>query len=73
MPIYVAEGLSFLPPTLTADYAPRRSSAKATLTEILVADLGDMTSKTPHLIVGSHYSFVRPKLIRIRCGLLVMT
>ncbi|KAF2498940.1 hypothetical protein BU16DRAFT_571198 [Lophium mytilinum] len=50
-PSYVAEGLGFLPPTLTAEYAPRRSTAKATLTEILVADLGDATCKSPHLFV----------------------
>ncbi|KAF2186981.1 protein CFT1 [Zopfia rhizophila CBS 207.26] len=50
-PSYVAEGLGFLPPLLTADYAPRRSTAKAALTEVLVADLGDTTSKSPHLIV----------------------
>lgn len=51
-PSYIAEGLGFLPPTLTAEYAPKRSSAKATLTEILVADLGDTTSKSPYLIVS---------------------
>lgn len=51
-PSYVAEALSFLPPLLTMDYAPRRSAAKATITEILAADLGDATSRSPHLIVG---------------------
>ncbi|OCK81251.1 hypothetical protein K432DRAFT_381504 [Lepidopterella palustris CBS 459.81] len=50
-PSYIAEGLGFLPPTLTVDYAPRRSSARATLTEILVADLGDKISKSPHLFI----------------------
>jgi cleavage and polyadenylation specificity factor subunit 1 len=50
-PSYVAEALGFLPPLLTMDYAPRRSAAKATITEILAADLGDATSKSPHLIV----------------------
>lgn len=49
---FVAEGLSFLPPTLTAEYAPRRGATRAALTEILLADLGDQTSKTPHLIVS---------------------
>ncbi|OAL07711.1 hypothetical protein IQ06DRAFT_372647 [Phaeosphaeriaceae sp. SRC1lsM3a] len=48
---YVAEALSYLPPLLTMDYAPRRSAAKATITEILAADLGDATSRSPHLIV----------------------
>ncbi|KAH7076539.1 protein CFT1 [Paraphoma chrysanthemicola] len=50
-PSYVAEALCFLPPMLTMDYVPRRSTAKATITEILAADLGDTTSKSPHLIV----------------------
>ncbi|KAJ4372482.1 mRNA cleavage and polyadenylation factor subunit [Neocucurbitaria cava] len=50
-PCYVAEALGFLPPLLTVDYVPRRSAAKATITEILAADLGDATSKTPHLII----------------------
>jgi cleavage and polyadenylation specificity factor subunit 1 len=50
-PSYVAEGLCFLPPMLTMDYVPRRSAAKATITEILAADLGDSTSRLPHLIV----------------------
>lgn len=50
-PSYVAEGLGFLPPVLTVDYVPRRSAAKATITEILAADLGDATTRTPHLIV----------------------
>ncbi|KAF2636376.1 protein CFT1 [Massarina eburnea CBS 473.64] len=50
-PSYVAEGLSFLPPILTADYLPRRSTAKATITELIAADLGDTTSRSPHLII----------------------
>ena len=51
-PCYVAEALGFLPPLLTVDYIPRRSAAKAAITEILGADLGDATSKAPHLIAG---------------------
>jgi len=51
-PCYVAEALSFLPPILTMDYVPKRSVAKATITEILAADLGDATFKSPHLIVS---------------------
>jgi cleavage and polyadenylation specificity factor subunit 1 len=54
-PCFVAEALSFLPPLLTMDYVPRRSAAKATITEILAADLGDATSKSPHLIVSCIY------------------
>ncbi len=50
-PCYVAEALSFLPPVLAMDYVPKRSAIKATITEILAADLGDATTKSPHLIV----------------------
>jgi cleavage and polyadenylation specificity factor subunit 1 len=50
-PVYVAEGLSYIPPGLSADYATRKGTAKEVLTEILVADLGDTTHKSPHLIV----------------------
>lgn len=50
-PVYVAEGLSYVPPVLSAEYAARRGSAKDTLTEILVADLGDTTSSSPFLLV----------------------
>lgn len=51
-PVYVADGLCFVPPVLSADYAVRRSTARETLTEIVVADLGDATSKSPYLIVS---------------------
>ncbi|KAH7025390.1 CPSF A subunit region-domain-containing protein [Macrophomina phaseolina] len=50
-PVYVAASLGFLPPTLTADFTPRRSSSKAALTEVIVTELGDSTYKTPYLIV----------------------
>ncbi|AEO70210.1 uncharacterized protein THITE_2121311 [Thermothielavioides terrestris NRRL 8126] len=50
-PIYVAEGLSYIPPGLSADYAGRKGTAKETLAEILVADLGDSTHKSPYLIL----------------------
>ena len=56
-PCYVAEALCFLPPLLTVDYMPRRSAAKATITEILTADLGDATTKLPHLIVCCDIGF----------------
>lgn len=39
---------------LSADYVARKSAARETLTEIIVADLGDSVSKFPYLIV-SHY------------------
>lgn len=50
--VYVAEGLCFAPPVLSADYVARRSAARETLTEILVADLGDTVFKSPYLIVS---------------------
>ncbi len=49
--VYVAEGLPFVPPILSANYAARRGTAKDMVKEILVADLGDMTSSYPYLIV----------------------
>ncbi|KAK9769716.1 putative CPSF A subunit region-domain-containing protein [Seiridium cardinale] len=50
-PICVVEGLPFVPPILSAGYSARRGSAKETITEILVANLGDSTSSSPYLIV----------------------
>ncbi|KAK4136591.1 hypothetical protein BT67DRAFT_416781 [Trichocladium antarcticum] len=50
-PLYVAEGLSYIPPGLSADYAARKGTAKEAVAEILVADLGDTTHKSPHLIL----------------------
>ncbi|KAI0126579.1 CPSF A subunit region-domain-containing protein [Xylariales sp. AK1849] len=49
--ICVVEGLSYVPPILSAGYSARRGSAKETLTEILVANLGDTVSSSPFLIV----------------------
>ncbi|KAG4415318.1 hypothetical protein IFR04_011522 [Cadophora malorum] len=49
--VYVAEGLCFVPPVLSADYAARRSAARETITELIVADLGDEVSKSPYLIL----------------------
>jgi cleavage and polyadenylation specificity factor subunit 1 len=62
-PSYVAEGLGFLPPILTSDYYARRSTAKATITEIIAADIGDTTSRSPHLIVSSFSSVLGCSLI----------
>lgn len=50
-PSYVAEGLSFLPSILTSDYYARRSTAKAAITELVAADIGDTTSRSPHLVI----------------------
>ncbi|KAL9608934.1 MAG: hypothetical protein Q9167_006257 [Letrouitia subvulpina] len=49
-PIYVADGLSFLPPFLAPDFTVRRSQAREILTEILVAELGDPVQKSPFMI-----------------------
>ncbi|KFY53406.1 hypothetical protein V496_07618 [Pseudogymnoascus sp. VKM F-4515 (FW-2607)] len=49
-PIYQANGVSFIPTTISPDYAARRSTVSETLTEVLLADLGDATSKSPYLI-----------------------
>ncbi len=51
--VYVAEGLGFLPPVISTDHIPRRSTARETLTEILVADIGDTTATSPYLFVSS--------------------
>lgn len=51
-PLYIAEGLSYLPPILSADYAARRGTSRETLKEILIADLGDNTYSYPYLVVG---------------------
>ena len=51
-PIYVAEGLAYLPPTLSTDLITRRGTPKESISEILVADVGDTTDKSPHLVVS---------------------
>jgi cleavage and polyadenylation specificity factor subunit 1 len=53
-PAYATEGLPYLPTFLSLEFAPRRFAARVreTLTEVLVADIGDATSKTPYLIVS---------------------
>ncbi|KAM0342432.1 hypothetical protein ACHAPU_009619 [Fusarium lateritium] len=50
-PVYIAEGLCYIPPFLSADYTLRRGLARESLREILVADLGDTTSQSPYLIL----------------------
>ncbi|KAF4124810.1 cleavage and polyadenylation specificity factor subunit 1 [Geosmithia morbida] len=50
-PIYVAEGLSCTPSHLSADYAVRKGTPREILSQIVVADLGDKVSQTPHLIL----------------------
>lgn len=51
-PVYTAEGLSFLPPFLSSEFAIRRSSARDSIVEILIAELGDAAwNASPYLIV----------------------
>ncbi|KAI1752219.1 CPSF A subunit region-domain-containing protein [Xylaria castorea] len=57
-PIYVAEGLSYLPPILSADYVARRGTSREALKEILVADLGDNTSSYPYLVTRNNQNDV---------------
>ncbi|KAJ3570404.1 hypothetical protein NPX13_g5741 [Xylaria arbuscula] len=58
VPIYTAEGLSFLPPILSVDYAARRGTSREILKEILVADLGDNTSSYPYLVTRNNQNDV---------------
>ncbi|KAI1827474.1 CPSF A subunit region-domain-containing protein [Xylaria intraflava] len=53
-PIYATEGLSYLPPILSADYAARRGTSRENAREILIADLGDNTSCYPYLIIRNN-------------------
>ena len=54
-PVYVAGGLSFLPPFLSPEFTARRSSAKENITEILVTEIGDSTHKAPYMIVSGTF------------------
>ena len=58
-PVYCADGLSFLPPFLSTEFTVRRSSARESLKEILLAELGDATHKSPYLIVSCFHDFFR--------------
>ena len=50
-PIYTANGVTTLPTTISPDYQAKRGVIGEVLTEILIANLGDTTSKSPYLIV----------------------
>ncbi|KAI5255757.1 protein CFT1 [Aureobasidium subglaciale] len=52
-PVYEAASLSVLSPVVTNESAPRRTVGKETLTELIFADLGDETAKSPYLILRS--------------------
>ncbi|KAL9078386.1 MAG: hypothetical protein Q9157_002681 [Trypethelium eluteriae] len=58
VPIYSIASLSYLPPVLVPGEVPRRSAAREQLAEVLVADLGDASSKSPHLIVRTSWDDV---------------
>jgi cleavage and polyadenylation specificity factor subunit 1 len=50
-PVYVAEGLSSIPPHLSADFVAKKVASREALTELVVADLGDTVYSSPYLIV----------------------
>ncbi|KAI9680096.1 MAG: mRNA cleavage and polyadenylation factor subunit [Caeruleum heppii] len=52
-PVFTFEGVGALPPILSANYVQRRSSPRANIVEILVADLGDRVAKNPCLMLRS--------------------
>lgn len=45
--------LAALPPVLSTEDRQRRAAARETLTELMVADLGDESHKEPYLIVST--------------------
>lgn len=49
--IWTRSDVCYVPPTLGGDSIARRGQAKETIMEILVANLGDLTDASPHLIV----------------------
>jgi cleavage and polyadenylation specificity factor subunit 1 len=58
-PVCSFEGFGFLPPTLSSDFIPRRTTGKEVLTEIIVADIGDEIAKSTHLIVSPNDDLAR--------------
>ena len=52
VPLFAGEGLSYLPPFLSSDYTARRGTARESLKQLLIADLGDADSSSPYLIVS---------------------
>ena len=50
-PVFVAEALTSIPPFLSPDFVARKGASKESVAEIVVADLGDSTTKTPYLIL----------------------
>jgi len=52
-PLYSAPGLTFLPPFLSSDFNLRRAKDREEVVEVLVAEVGDVASKSPYLIIRS--------------------
>ncbi|KAF1817591.1 hypothetical protein P152DRAFT_504780 [Eremomyces bilateralis CBS 781.70] len=50
-PLWSVENIVSLPSILSSDQAVRRSIAKDNLTQVLMADIGDDISKSPHLFL----------------------
>ena len=51
-PVFVADGLTFLPPFLSSEFTVRRSLARERIAEILVTEIGDSVQKSPYVIVS---------------------
>ncbi|KAL1965959.1 hypothetical protein VTN77DRAFT_4899 [Rasamsonia byssochlamydoides] len=49
--VSVIEGVDYVLPILSTDPPPRRSATRETITEILLADIGESYCKTPYLIL----------------------
>jgi cleavage and polyadenylation specificity factor subunit 1 len=50
--IYSTDGLPSLPGLITDEFVPRRNAAKEAITDVVIAYIGDLTSKSPYLIVS---------------------
>ncbi|KAJ4397442.1 mRNA cleavage and polyadenylation factor subunit [Gnomoniopsis smithogilvyi] len=50
-PVFATEGLCYIPSILTPEWIARRGTSKESVTEILIADLGDTVDKSPHMIL----------------------
>jgi cleavage and polyadenylation specificity factor subunit 1 len=55
-PVFVTEGLSYIPAMLSTDFTVRKGTVKEALSQILVAALGDSVSHAPYLIVCTSFS-----------------
>jgi cleavage and polyadenylation specificity factor subunit 1 len=55
--IAIIEGVDCLPPVLSTE-PPKRSNTRETLTEFVVANLGDSSGLSPYLIVRNLCQFV---------------